>query len=84
MTEAIGCLIFGALLIFMGLIGSSLERLPLSAAMAYLGIGLLIGPAGTGLLSMTLPDDVMRLRIAAEIGVLILLFATVLRRYAMG
>ena len=55
MTETIGCLIFGALLIFMGLVGSSLKRLPLSAAMVYLGIGFLIGPAGTGFLSMTLP-----------------------------
>ncbi|WP_241299807.1 cation:proton antiporter [Burkholderia stabilis] len=79
MTETIGCLIFGALLIFMGLIGSSLERLPLSAAMVYLGIGFLIGPAGTGVLSMTLPDDVTRLRIVAEIGLLISLFAIGLR-----
>ncbi|AKM02674.1 cation:proton antiporter [Burkholderia pyrrocinia] len=79
MTETIGCLIFGALLISMGLIGSSLERLPLSAAMVYLGIGFLIGPAGTGFLSMTLPDDVTRLRIAAEIGLLISLFAIGLR-----
>ncbi len=63
----------------MGLIGSSLERLPLSAAMVYLGIGFLIGPAGTGFLSMTLPDDVTRLRIAAEIGLLISLFAIGLR-----
>nr|WP_277627432.1 cation:proton antiporter [Burkholderia stabilis] len=67
------------MLIFMGLIGSSLERLPLSAAMVYLGIGFLIGPAGTGVLSMTLPDDVTRLRIVAEIGLLISLFAIGLR-----
>ena len=79
MTETIGCLIFGALLIFMGLIGSSLKRLPLSAAMVYLGIGFLIGPAGTGFLSLTLPDDVTHLRIAAEIGLLISLFAIGLR-----
>jgi len=78
-TETIGCLIFGALLIFMGLIGSSLKRLPLSAAMVYLGIGFLIGPAGTGFLSLTLPDDVTHLRIAAEIGLLISLFAIGLR-----
>ncbi|MFL6670262.1 cation:proton antiporter [Burkholderia ambifaria] len=79
MTETIGCLIFGALLIFMGLIGSSLKRLPLSAAMVYLGIGFLIGPSGIGFLAMTLPDDVTRLRIAAEIGLLISLFAIGLR-----
>jgi NhaP-type Na+/H+ or K+/H+ antiporter len=78
-TETIGCLLFGALLIFMGLIGSSLKRLPLSAAMVYLGIGFLIGPAGIGFLSLTLPDDVTRLRIAAEIGLLISLFAIGLR-----
>ncbi|EJO59682.1 cation:proton antiporter [Burkholderia multivorans] len=79
MTETIGCLIFGALLIFMGLIGSSLKRLPLSAAMVYLGIGFLVGPAGTGFLSLKLPDDVTNLRIAAEIGLLISLFAIGLR-----
>ena len=79
MTETIGCLIFGALLIFMGLVGSSLKRLPLSAAMVYLGIGFLVGPSGIGFLAMTLPDDVTRLRIAAEIGLLISLFAIGLR-----
>ncbi|WDD90386.1 cation:proton antiporter (plasmid) [Burkholderia sp. FERM BP-3421] len=79
MAETIGCLIFGALLIFMGLIGSSLKRLPLSAAMVYLGIGFLIGPSGIGFLSMTLRDDVTHLRIAAEIGLLISLFAIGLR-----
>ncbi|WP_442808962.1 cation:proton antiporter [Trinickia soli] len=79
MSETIGCLIFGSLLIFMGLIGSSLKRLPLSAAMVYLGIGFLIGPSGADFLSMTLPDDVTRLRIAAEIGLLISLFAVGLR-----
>ncbi|CAN0627613.1 sodium/hydrogen antiporter [Burkholderia multivorans] len=79
MTETIGCLIFGALLIFMGLVGSSLKRLPLSAAMVYLGIGFVIGPAGIDFLPITLPDNAMRLRIAAEIGLLISLFAIGLR-----
>lgn len=79
MTETIGCLIFGALLIFMGLVGTSLKRLPLSAAMVYLGIGFLIGPAGIDFLPITLPDDAMRLRIAAEVGLLISLFAIGLR-----
>lgn len=79
MTEAIGWFIFGALLIFMGLVGTSLKRLPLSAAMVYLGIGFLIGPAGIDFLPITLPDDAMRLRVAAEIGLLISLFAIGLR-----
>ncbi len=47
--------------------------------MVYLGIGFLIGPAGTGFLSMTLPDHVTRLRITAEIALLISLFAIGLR-----
>ncbi len=78
-AETIGYLIFGTLLIFMGLIGSSLKGLPMSAAMVYLLIGFLIGLSGIGALSLTLPDDVTHLRIAAEIGLLISLFAIGLR-----
>jgi sodium/hydrogen antiporter len=49
--DAIWCLIVGGLLMFMGLIGSALKRLPLTAAMVYLGIGFALGPTGAGLLS---------------------------------
>ncbi|WP_429322501.1 cation:proton antiporter [Paraburkholderia sp. GAS448] len=79
MLDAIWCLIVGGLLMFMGLIGSALKRLPVSAAMLYLGIGFALGPAGVGLLSVRLPDDVTYLRMIAEVGILVSLFAIGLR-----
>ena len=40
----LGCVIFGLLLIAKTLGGSFISRLPLSAAMIYLAVGLAIGP----------------------------------------
>jgi len=39
----------GVILIAMMLVGTLLERLPLSGAMIYLGIGFLLGPSVAGL-----------------------------------
>jgi NhaP-type Na+/H+ or K+/H+ antiporter len=78
-NNTIGYLIFGALLICMGLVGSSLKRLPLNAAMLYLGLGCLMGLANLDVLLLKLPEDATRLRMAAEVGLLISLFAIGLR-----
>jgi len=78
-VNAIWCLIVGGLLMSMGLVGSALKRLPLSAAMVYLAIGFALGPTGAGLLSLRLPDDVTHLRMIAEVGILVSLFAIGLR-----
>ena len=48
MVNAIWCLIVGGLLMSMGLVGSALKRLPLSAAMVYLAIGFALGPTSYG------------------------------------
>ena len=46
-TFTLACIIIGTLLIAKTLIGSFISRLPLSAAMVYLGVGVAIGPLGS-------------------------------------
>ncbi len=75
MNFALWSLIVGLLLTTMALLGSLLRRLPLSTGMLYLGVGMLLGPAGWSLLT---PDPSLHapaLEVAAEIAVLISLFA---------
>ena len=45
-------LLLGVLLISMVLAGTLLQRLPLSSAMIYLGMGYLLGPGGLGLVAV--------------------------------
>jgi NhaP-type Na+/H+ or K+/H+ antiporter len=75
----IWALIIGALLIVMALAGTFLERLPLSTAMLYLAAGFGLGPAGAALMD---PDPIrysVLLERAAEVAVLISLFAVGLK-----
>ena len=78
MTEpsafTLGCIIVGLLLIGMTLGGSYLARLPLSAAMLYLGVGVAIGPSGWGLLKLDAMQNVALLERLTEVAVLISLF----------
>ncbi|MES2280539.1 MAG: cation:proton antiporter [Pseudomonadota bacterium] len=68
------CLILGVLLVAMTMGGSFIKRLPLSAAMLYLGIGIAIGPWGLGLLVLRPTRDVVLLERLTEVAVLISLF----------
>ncbi len=68
------CLILGLLLVAMTMGGSFIKRLPLSAAMLYLGIGMAIGPWGLGLLVLRPTRDVVLLERLTEVAVLISLF----------
>lgn len=70
----LGCIIVGALLIVMTLSGSFIARLPLSAAMLYLGVGVAIGPMGLGLLKLDALKNVALLERLTEVAVLISLF----------
>lgn len=70
----LGCIIVGALLIVMTLSGSFIARLPLSAAMLYLGVGVAIGPLGLGLLKLDALKNVALLERLTEVAVLISLF----------
>ena len=78
MTEpsafTLGCIIAGVLLIAMTLGGSFISRLPMSAAMLYLGMGIAVGPSGLGLLKLDAIKDVHLLERLTEVAVLISLF----------
>ena len=83
MTEAnaftLGCLIIGLLLIVMTMAGSFISRLPLSAAMLYLLVGIAIGPMGLGLFHLDALDNRVLLERLTEIAVLISLFTAGLK-----
>ena len=70
----LGCVIFGLLLIAKTLGGSFISRLPLSAAMIYLGVGIAIGPLGIGLVRLDALDNRVLLERLTEVAVLISLF----------
>lgn len=70
----VGCIIAGLLLIAMTLAGSFIARLPLSAAMLYLGAGVAIGPMGLGLIQLNALTNVVMLERLTEVAVLISLF----------
>jgi NhaP-type Na+/H+ or K+/H+ antiporter len=70
----VGFVIIGLLLILMTVGGSFISRLPLSAAMLYLLVGVGIGPAGLGIVSLDAIDDAVLLERLTEIAVIISLF----------
>ena len=75
MSFAEWALFAGVLLLLLQLVGTRLSRLPISSAMLYLVGGWLLGPHGAGVL---LPDPlrhVTQLEDAAEVALLISLFA---------
>jgi len=78
MTEpdafTLASIIVGALLIGKTLGGSFIARLPLSAAMLYLAVGIAVGPLGWGLLTLDALEDVELLERLTEVAVLISLF----------
>ena len=79
MSFAIWALIAGAILIAMALLGTLLERLPLSPGIIYLAIGYALGPAGWALMA---PDPLLysaNLEKMAEVALLISLFAVGLK-----
>ena len=71
---ALGAFILGLLLIAMTMGSSFLSRLPLNAAMLYLGVGVAIGPLGLGLLELDALENRVMLERLTEIAVLISLF----------
>ena len=72
-------IVVGVLLIVMTMSGSFIARLPLSAAMLYLAVGVGIGPAGLGLLTLDPLRDAGLLERLTEIAVLISLFTAGLK-----
>ena len=78
-TFTLACIIVGTLLIAKTLIGSFISRLPLSAAMVYLGVGVAIGPLGFGLIRLDAFKHVLLLERLTEVAVLISLFTSGLK-----
>ncbi|MEO5862565.1 MAG: cation:proton antiporter [Burkholderiales bacterium] len=72
-------LLSGALLLLMMLSGTLLERLPISAAIIYLLIGVSLGPYGAGLLRLDPMASSKTLELVAEVAVLISLFTVGLK-----
>ena len=70
----IACLIAGVLLVGMTLASSFLARLPLSAAMLYLALGVAVGPLGWGLATLNAFDNTALLERVTEVAVLLSLF----------
>lgn len=68
------CLVLGVLLIVMTLSSSFISRLPLSAAMLYLVVGIGLGPSGMDLLALDPVKDAALLERLTEVAVLISLF----------
>src|ERR1043166_6360211 len=64
-------LIAGGVLLLMTLVGSLVQRLPLTTAMLYLGLGVLLGPAGGGMLEVDLQHHAALIEHITEVAVLI-------------
>lgn len=73
------CLLIGTLLVAMGLSGSLLKRLPINAAMLYLGVGYLMGPQALGFIQLDFVRDAQLIERVTEVAVLVSLFAVGLR-----
>lgn len=71
--------IVGLLFLSMALAGSVLTRLPLSTAMIYLLVGVLLGPAVTGLIDVDLVADAALIERVTEVAVIISLFTAGLK-----
>jgi NhaP-type Na+/H+ or K+/H+ antiporter len=76
---AIWAVIIGTLLIAMALSGSLVKRLPLSSAMLYLGVGVVLGPPGWALMSPHPLTHSVFLERMTEVAVLVSLFAAGLK-----
>lgn len=79
MAFTLWMLVIGALLVVMAMSGSILKRLPLSTSMLYLAAGYFLGPAVLGLMPVDPQRHAALIERAAEVAVLISLFASGLK-----
>ena len=78
-TLTLWYLIIGALLLGMALTGTTLQRLPLTTALMYLGVGWVLGGRALGLLAVDPITDAALLERVTELAVLIALFTAGLK-----
>jgi NhaP-type Na+/H+ or K+/H+ antiporter len=79
MEFALWSLIVGFLLVVLALSGTVLQRLPLSTAMVYLGVGLAVSPLGIGLIEADAKEHTEVLERLNEVVVLLSLFTSGLK-----
>jgi Kef-type K+ transport system membrane component KefB len=75
MTSAIGFLVVGALMLAMGLLAPAMRRLPLTTAIIYLAVGMIVGPTVLGLFHFNPLRQSALLEVLTEAAVLVSLFA---------
>jgi NhaP-type Na+/H+ or K+/H+ antiporter len=75
MTNAQWFMLVGALLLVMGLTYTVLKRLPITAAIIYLAVGLIVGPSGLNLFHFNPLKESALLETLTEVVVLISLFS---------
>ncbi|BBP04432.1 sodium:proton antiporter [Sulfuriferula plumbiphila] len=75
MTNAQWFMLVGGLLLVMGLTSSILKRLPVTAAIIYLAVGLLVGPTVLNLFHFNPLKESALLEVLTEVAVLISLFS---------
>lgn len=75
MTNAQWFLLVGGLLLVMGLTSSTLKRLPITSAIVYLAVGLLVGPTALNLFHFNPVKESALLEVLTEVAVLISLFS---------
>jgi NhaP-type Na+/H+ or K+/H+ antiporter len=78
-TIAIASIIIGLLLVGVALTGSVVRRLPLSAAMLYTLVGIILGPAVLGIVDLDPFHDAWLLERVTQIAILISLFTAGLK-----
>jgi NhaP-type Na+/H+ or K+/H+ antiporter len=79
MTEAYWFTTAGLLLVGIVLASTLLRRLPISTAIIYLGVGLLLGPGALGLLSWDAVREAEILKYITEVAVIVSLFTVGLK-----
>jgi NhaP-type Na+/H+ or K+/H+ antiporter len=79
MTGALWFLVVGVLLVGMVAAGTVVRRLPLTTALLYLVVGVALGPAGAGLITLDAVRDAALLERLAEVAVLVSLFGAGLK-----
>ncbi|MBN3812900.1 cation:proton antiporter [Paraburkholderia sp. Ac-20347] len=73
--EALWFLLVGVLLMVVALARGPIARLPLTGAMIYLAVGVVVGPGVLGLVHTDLADNASTLAVLAEAGLVISLFS---------
>ena len=75
MTNAQWFVLIGGLLLVRGLSAGLLQRLPVTPAIIYLGVGMLVGPSGLSLFHFNPLKESALLEVLTEVVVLISLFS---------